>query len=171
MIERAEEAAALPRLNGAQLDFLRLVVASSENHLRAFDTKAQIMLAAFVLSLGPLWAMLRAACNVPSYAATIATMFLSVLTIVTYGATVWPTSPKNGTSPGAFFIGGKTHADGSHYLKRLARISVEEELASEALKLASIRQSKSGRLKLALLTTVLTYGAMLVLFLTGTQCR
>ena len=45
-----------------RLDFLRQAIAFTEWTIRSFDTKAQISIAAFVLSMNPLWSILTAAC-------------------------------------------------------------------------------------------------------------
>ena len=45
-----------------RLDFLRQAIAFTEWTIRSFDTKAQISIAAFVLSMNPLWSILTSAC-------------------------------------------------------------------------------------------------------------
>src|SRR5262249_58170769 len=45
-----------------RLDFLRQVIAYTEWTIRSFDTKAQISIVAFVLSMSPLWSILTSAC-------------------------------------------------------------------------------------------------------------
>ena len=40
-----------------RLDFLKQAIAFTEWTIRSFDTKAQISIAAFVLSMSPLWSL------------------------------------------------------------------------------------------------------------------
>src|ERR1700694_5761831 len=45
-----------------RLEFLKQAIAFTEWTIRSFDTKAQISIAAFVLSMNPLWSIFTSAC-------------------------------------------------------------------------------------------------------------
>lgn len=46
-----------------RIDFLKHSIAFTESTIRAYDTKSQIALAAFVLSMNPLWSIMNATCT------------------------------------------------------------------------------------------------------------
>src|SRR5215475_8604108 len=64
-----------------RLDFLKQAIAFTEWTIRSFDTKAQISIAAFVLSMTPLWSILTSAC--PRAASSPLVAVLLVLLVVT----------------------------------------------------------------------------------------
>ena len=45
-----------------RLEFLRQSIAMTEHNIRSYDTKAQISLAAFLLSMTPLWTITMSIC-------------------------------------------------------------------------------------------------------------
>ena len=74
-----------------RVDFVRQVLAFAEGNIRSYDTKSQVALAAFVLSLTPLWLMLHARCaGVSVGAAVLVLVALIVSTIAAFVAVVWP---------------------------------------------------------------------------------
>ena len=146
-------------LTAPQLEILKLAVAATEGHLRAFDTKAQITLAAFVLSLNPLWAIFHSGCSrgIDTRAA-VALLVVIMITIVAYGAVVWPAAHRRSRGrPGAFFLPGTADAPVDPYLAELRSMDIGRTFAEEAL-------------KLALASTVLAYGVLFGLFVSGSQC-
>src|SRR5262244_3056696 len=60
-----------------RLDFLKQAISFTEWTIRSFDTKAQISIAAFVLSMSPLWSILTSAC--PRAASSFIMAFLLLL--------------------------------------------------------------------------------------------
>lgn len=168
-------------LTSAQIDFLKLTVAAAESHLRAYDTKAQITLAAFVLSLNPLWALFQSVCRHGVEAGAVTVLLVTVVaTLVAYGATVWPASgagaaraaSQTEASPTSnlFFLAGDAGTAAHHYLAALAGVDVGEALADEAVKLARLRRAKAARLKLALVCTIASYALIVLMFTTRQQC-
>src|SRR5262252_9310848 len=74
-----------------RLDFLRQAIAFTEWTIRSFDTKAQISIAAFVLSMNPLWTILSAACpRAASNPAVVVLLLLFVGTVLLFGFVIWP---------------------------------------------------------------------------------
>src|SRR5436189_5335655 len=74
-----------------RLDFLRQAIAFTEWTIRSFDTKAQISIAAFVLSMNPLWSILTAACPRGASSLIVAALLvLFVATILLFGYVIWP---------------------------------------------------------------------------------
>ena len=77
-----EEKSAEGATKTERIDFLKQMVAVSESHVRSYDTKAQIPLAAFGLSANPVISIINSACSqasarqvlmilVPTYILTI----------------------------------------------------------------------------------------------------
>jgi hypothetical protein len=158
-----------------RIDFLKESIAFTEATIRAYDTKSQIALAAFVLSMNPLWNMLTAACaNVAARPMAIALLAAFVATILSYGFVLWPIQAlesvvKNVKTKGLFFIIDPISAS-STYTSRLKELSVEPELAAEALKIAFIRTRKTRRFKHALWATGAFYALVLATFLVLRRC-
>src|SRR3989442_12941595 len=74
-----------------RIDFLKQAIAFSEWSIRSFDTKAQISIAAFVLSMNPLWSILSSAhARAGSSLAVAALLGLFVTTLMLYGFVLWP---------------------------------------------------------------------------------
>ena len=156
----------------AQIDFLKVVVAAAEGHLRAGDTKAQIALAAFVLSWNPLLAMLHGVCRQGAAPWTTAVLAAVVVaTILCYGRAVWPSSlPPSIGRPGLFFLLRGSVASPAELVARVAGARLAEELANEAIKLSALRERKTRTLKIAFASTILTYAVFLALLVPGMQC-
>lgn len=157
----------------SQIDFVKLMVSAAEGHLRASDTKAQIALAAFVLSWNPLLSMFHSTCRqgvTPVFSWVLAASV--VITILSYGNAVWPSSARREgqRSAGLFFLSRGSAATREELLGRLRTASFVEELADEALKLSDLRLRKTMRLKVALGCSVATYVIYLILLMSGRQC-
>src|SRR5262247_4519001 len=74
-----------------RLDFLKQAIAFTEWTIRSFDTKAQISIAAFVLSMSPLWSILTSACpRAASSPLVVVLLALLVVTILLFGYVIWP---------------------------------------------------------------------------------
>src|SRR5262252_8598935 len=74
-----------------RLDFLKQAIAFTEWTIRSFDTKAQISIAAFVLSINPLWSILTSACpRAASSPLAAILLVLLVITILLFGYVIWP---------------------------------------------------------------------------------
>jgi hypothetical protein len=160
-----------------RLEFLKQAIAFTEWTIRSFDTKAQISIAAFVLSINPLWSILAGAC--PRAAASplvVILLFLLVITILLFGYVIWPVAVTQSRltsgwqSKGLFYVGDPSQFTSSLYADRLKALSIEVELAAEALKLAYIREIKSGRFKNALKAAVVFYAWAILCFLLLRGC-
>jgi hypothetical protein len=159
-----------------RIDFLKQAIAFTEWNIRSFDTKAQISIAAFVLSMNPLWSMMIAAYPRAGSSMVVALLLLLfVATVLLFGYVIWPVtlsgSGLTGTweSKGLFYVGDPNRLTASLYSDRLKSLAIETELAGETLKLAAIREIKSRRFRHALIATAVFYaGAVLCLLLLRT---
>ena len=135
-----------------RLDFLRQAIAFTEWTIRSFDTKAQISIAAFVLSMNPLWTILSAACpRAASNPAVVVLLLLFVGTVLLFGFVIWPVTLTQSKltggwqTKGLFYVADPNKLTAGTYTERLKDVKVENELAAETLKLAYIREIKSRR--------------------------
>ena len=147
-----------------RVDFLKQAAAFTEANVRSFDVKAQISLAAFVLSGNPLLAIINGACGQPAVRSVLTITFVAILvTILSYLWVLWPAAsaqPKltEGLSDGnLFYIRDPAKVAGRSYSERLKGLILEPQLAAEVLKLSHIRKIKAHRFKTALTTTVVAY--------------
>jgi hypothetical protein len=161
-----------------RIDFLKQAIAFSEWSIRSFDTKAQISIAAFVLSMNPLWSILTSANPRAGSSLLIAVLLVMlVTTVVLYGFVIWPVSLGHDQlvggwqTKGLFYVGDPNRLTASLYAYRLKDLSIETELAAETLKLASIREIKSRRFKHALVSTVIFYAGIVASFLMLRSCN
>lgn len=160
-----------------RLDFLKQAIAFTEWTIRSFDTKAQISIAAFVLSMTPLWSILTSACPRAASSPLVAVLLvLLVGTILLLGYVIWPVTlaPAKLTggwhTRGLFYVADPNQLTASQYAERLKDLAIEEELAAETLKLAYIREIKSRRFKTALKAVVVFYAWALAVFLLLRSC-
>jgi len=161
----------------ARLDFLKQAIAFTEWTIRSFDTKAQISIAAFVLSINPLWSILTSACPRAATSPLAAILLvLLVITILLFGYVIWPVAVTQSRltagwqSKGLFYVGDPKQLTTSLYTERLKDLPIEAELAAETLKLAYIREIKSARFKNALKAVVVFYAWAIVCFLLVRGC-
>src|SRR5947199_7587956 len=73
-----------------RIDFLKQAMAFNEGNVRAYDSKAQISLAAFVLSGNPLMMAINGACGSSARQVLVIALVLFVATILTYLWVLWP---------------------------------------------------------------------------------
>ena len=162
--------------SGERLDFLRQAIAFTEWTIRSLDTRAQIGIVAFALSLSPLWTIAVAACPragssvmvmllLPLFATSIVMLALVVLPFgaIPSKGTAWPTK-------GFIYVGNASQITASMRTDRLDDITSEAALAEEALNLARIRETKSRRLKHALRAVFVFYAWAVVTFLLLRNC-
>jgi hypothetical protein len=161
----------------ARLDFLKQAIAFTEWTIRSFDTKAQISIAAFVLSINPLWSILTSACpRAASSPLAAILLLLLVITILLFGYVIWPVAVTQSRltggwqSKGLFYVSDPNQLTTSLYTDRLKDLAIESELAAETLKLAYIREIKSARFKNALKAVVVFYAWAIVCFLLLRGC-
>ena len=173
VVEEAREAAASSREE--RIQFLTHAIAFAESNIRAYDTKSQIALAAFVFSMTPLWSILNSTCSsVSGRPAAALLVFAFIATIMLYGFVLWPIRPlqglvKNKRAQGLFFVGDPAAASGI-YEKQLLDLSLEAELTGEVLKLSYIRASKGRRFRYALWATGTFYLLIFASFLLLQRC-
>jgi hypothetical protein len=160
-----------------RLDFLKQAIAFTEWTIRSFDTKAQISIAAFVLSINPLWSILTSACPQAASSPLAAILLvLLVITILLFGYVIWPVALTQSRltggwqSKGLFYVGDPSQLTSSLYTERLKDLTIEAELAAETLKLAYIREIKSSRFKNALKSAVAFYAWAMLCFLLMRNC-
>src|SRR6516162_5402524 len=93
-----------------RIDFLQQSIAFTESAIRAYDTKSQIALAAFVFSMNPLWSILTATCSNIAARPIVAVLLGGLIgTILTYGFVLWPIRPlqdltRHVRAKGLFYI-------------------------------------------------------------------
>ena len=159
-----------------RVDFLKQVIAFTEGNVRSYDLKAQISLAAFVLSGNPLMAIVNGACGGRARYVLVVALVVFVATILTYLWVLWPVAPakpKLTEGLGArslFYLLDPFAVAGSQYAERLKGLVVEPELTAEALKLSYIRTVKARRFKNALIVTVIAYAALAAAFFALGRC-
>ena len=154
-----------------RIDFLKHAIAFSEWSIRSFDTKAQISIAAFVLSMAPLWSILTSAHpRAGSSLAIVVLLVVFVTTVMLFGFVILSASPPPGQLKGLFYVGDPNLLTTSLAAYRLKGLATETELAAETLKLAAIRNNKSRRLKHALVSWAIFYAAFVVSFLLLRSC-
>ena len=160
-----------------RVDFLKQMIAFTESNVRSFDTKAQISLAAFVLSANPLVAIAGAGCSQSGGKAVLMVLVPAYLaTILVYLWVLWPVAqPAKSITEGLvtqniFFIHDPAKLHAGAFVEKLSNLSVEPELTAEALKLAHIRRVKAGRFKAALIVTVVAYVVIVASFWVVGRC-
>jgi hypothetical protein len=164
-----------PASRAERTEFLNNSIVFAESNIRAFDTKSQIALAAFVFSMSPLWSILSATCaNVAARPIVAVLVGAFICTIMLYGFVLWPIRPlqqlvKNKRVRGLFFLTDPM-AVSATFAEQLKEISLEDELAAEVLKLSFIRASKGRRFRYALWATAGFYALVFVSFLLLQRC-
>jgi hypothetical protein len=160
-----------------RIDFLRQVVAFTEGNVRSYDTKAQISLAAFVLSANPLVAIAGAGCSVAGAKSVLMLLVPAyIATIVTYLWVLWPVAPpiekltEGLKTQNIFFIHDPIAMGSAAFVGKLAQLQMEPELTAEALKLAHIRRVKAARFKVSLLATLACYALIAIAFFAIGRC-
>ena len=77
------------------IDFLKQTMAFNEGNVRAYDIKAQISLAAFVLSGNPLMAAINGTCGGSARQVLVIALVVFVATILTYLWVLWPVARRS----------------------------------------------------------------------------
>jgi|SRR6476646_184589 len=159
-----------------RLDFLRQAIAFTEWTIRSLDTRAQIGIVAFALSLSPLWTIAVAAC--PRAGSSLMVMILLLLfatsivmlalVVLPFGAipskaSAWPTR-------GFIYVGNASQITASMRTDRLDDVTSEAALAEEMLSLARTREIKSRRLKHAMRAVLVFYAWAVLTFLLLRGC-
>jgi len=159
-----------------RIDFLKQAMAFTEGNVRAYDMKAQISLAAFVLSGNPLMAIINGACGTNARPFLVIALVVFMATILTYLWVLWPVAPPQRQltegvgAKNLFYIHNPLSTGASQYSESLKGLAVEPELTAEALKLSFIRSVKARRFKSALIATVIAYLAMAAAFFAVGRC-
>jgi hypothetical protein len=158
-----------------RIEFLNNSIIFAEANIRAFDTKSQIALAAYVFSMTPLWSIMNATCgNVAARPIVSVLLCAFLVTIMLYGFVLWPIRPaqdlvKNQRAKGLFFVNDPM-AVSATFAEQLQDLSLEAELTAEVLKLSFIRAGKARRFRYALWATGAFYALVFVAFLMLRQC-
>jgi hypothetical protein len=158
-----------------RIDFLKQVMAFNEANVRAYDLKAQISLAAFVLSGNPLMAIVNGACGANARIVLVIALVVFIVTILSYLWVLWPVAPSQpklteGLGAKGLFYLLDPLALGGGYAERLKGLDVEPELTAETLKLSYIRTVKARRFKTALVMTLIAYLVMIASFFAIGRC-
>lgn len=159
-----------------RIDFLKQSMAFTEGNVRAYDIKAQISLAAFVLSGNPLMAAINGACGASARQVLVIALVVFIATILAYLWVLWPVAappPRLTDGMGAknlFYLHDPLGTGAAQYSERLRGLAVEPELTAETLKLAFIRGVKARRFKNALIATVMAYLVLAAAFFAVGRC-
>jgi hypothetical protein len=169
--EAADPAATKPE----RINFLKQVIAFTEGNVRSYDIKAQISLAAFVLSGNPVVAIILGACGPAARTVLVVALVVFIATILTYLWVLWPVAPRRKLTEGIpaaslFYLHDPLALGGPQYSDRLKELTVEPELTAEALKLAYIRRVKARRFKNALIATLTAYLIVAAAFFAVARC-
>lgn len=114
---------------------------------------------------------MHSVCQAVSTASVAVILVSVVVTLVAYGATVWPATLASALRrPSLFYLPGDADSTAAPYLAGLRTLDVPAALADEALKLAFLRRIKATRTRVALVCTLVSYAILTVLVLTGGQC-
>ena len=147
-----------------RVEFLKQVIAFNEANVRSYDVKAQISLAAFVLSGNPLITIINSACGQPALQRVLVmVLVVFIATILTYLWVLWPTPPLQRQlteglgAQDLFYLRDPLSVGGPVYSDRLKGLALEPELTAEALKLSYIRTVKARRFRMALIATLIAY--------------
>jgi hypothetical protein len=145
-----------------RIDFIKQVIAFNEGNVRSYDIKAQISLAAFVLSGNPLMAIINGACGPSARNVLVVAFVVYITTILIYLWVLWPVAPPQqklteGLGAKNLYYIHDPLATGGTYSERLKSLVVEPELTAEALKLSYIRTVKARRFKNALIATLVAF--------------
>lgn len=151
---------------GEQVDFLKSTVAFAEAGIRSFDTKAQISLAAFVLSANPIVSIIS-----PRAGSSVLSMFLAayIVSILLYGYVLWPVSPPKdklrapGMAQDLFYLHKPWEPLLATYSAKLGKLVSKDELIAELFKLSYIRSIKNVRFRIALAASLATYIMTLIM--------
>src|SRR5438105_4989717 len=148
-----------------------------EWNIRTLDTKAQISIVAFVLSLSPLWSILTSTC--PRAASSLIVAILLVLFVVAVLLFAFVIVPVTSTQPkptggwpkkGLFSVGDPNQMVASLHADRIESLTSEVQLAAETLNLAHVRETKSRRFKHALRSAFVFYAWAVAGFLMLRNC-
>lgn len=159
-----------------RVDFLKQTMAFNEANIRAYDIKAQVSLAAFVLSGNPLIAIVNGACGTAARPVLVIALVVFTLTILMHLSVLWPVSPsKQKLTKGSFDDRTLFYIDPlamgvPQYAQRLKNLAVEPELIAETLKLSFIRAAKARRFKKALVATFIAYLLLAAAFFIVGRC-
>ena len=159
-----------------RIDFLKQTMAFSEGNVRAYDIKAQISLAAFVLSGNPLMAAINGACGTGARQVLVIALVVFIVTILAYLWVLWPVAPPQQQvtagvgAKNLFYLHDPLGTGAAQYSEQLKGLSVEPELTAEAVKLACIRKIKAGRFKNALIVTLIAYLVLAAAFFAVGRC-
>ncbi len=177
MNDAATPPALVATTKSERIDFLKQIVAFSESNVRSYDTKAQISLAAFVLSASPVVTISGVSC------APQATKMVLMVLVASYFATIliylwvlWPVAPpqaqftSGGKTQDIFFIRDPVALGVTAFAGKLANLDLEAELTAEALKLAHIRRVKARQFKSALVATVAAYTLIAFVYFIVGRC-
>ena len=159
-----------------RVDFLKQSMAFTEGNVRAYDIKAQISLAAFVLSGNPLIAAINGACGASARQVLVVAFGVLIATILAYLWVLWPVAPPQQQvtagvgAKNLFYLNDPLGTGAAQYSEQLKGLSVEPELTAEAVKLAHIRKIKAGRFKNALVVTLVAYLVLAAAFFGVGRC-
>lgn len=157
-----------------QVTFLTAAIASTEATIRAYDTKAQVGAATFVLSITALVSLMGRAVSAPSNSniASALLCIMAVATLIAFFSVLIPfTSPRlqHRSSLGQvrklFYVNQQEYPDIETYLSSIAHLNRLHEMSYELLKLSRIRDRKDVRFRIAVGFSLVFYLIFMYQFL------
>ncbi|WP_415891081.1 hypothetical protein ACMXYV_07135 [Neptuniibacter sp. SY11_33] len=158
------------------LEFLYTALKSAEEHVRSFDTKAQIVGVGYIFTAGLIHTIGSTLPQRDDYISSILAIILSwglvIGPIILFGAVLYPTrntAPKVGEEHSKvlklFFTDSEHSESTGHYLKALESSDLRVELTYELLKVSGLRNLKRNRflraLWAALICLIMLFGLQL----------
>jgi hypothetical protein len=154
-----------------KLEFLKQAVSFTEGNIRAFDTKTQISMAAFVISGSPLLNILPYVLpnnSIPLILQGFGVFFIFILiTCIIVLMPVTPPATEMGEAISAenlFFVRDLTAKNIKAYSANLDAAEFVNELTCEVFKLSYIRMKKNFRFKIAMVSMLVFYISVGILF-------
>lgn len=150
--------------------FLHASLNETQSTVRAYDTKAQIVGIGYIFALGIVFqfgAKINPADSLTPSLVILAWTFI-ILPIILFGAVLYPTRkivPKLKSTSfedhGYYYVLPGQHKNASDYIQSVRDSNLVDELASEVLKMATLRDLKRTRFLRALWAATISF---LVLF-------
>ena len=154
------------------LDALR----SAQETVRAFDSKAQIAGAGFIISVTALAGLLRELLPTGPPGATTAVLLALafIAAIAAFGWVLWPSAVDakgGGEADGAYYVAGRTTHDVEALVALQDSCDWKRELAFELIAVSSIRDAKQRRFRRAILAALAFYALVGALAIAGAALR
>ena len=151
------------------VSFLNASLSESQSTVRAYDTKAQIVGIGYIFALGIVFQFankLDPNASLSTDQVILAWTFI-IIPIILFGAVLYPTRKIVSSSRstqfedhGYYYVLPGQHKTAGDYLRNLRQSNLVEELSSEVLKMAELRDLKRRRFLRALWAAMISFLAL-----------